>query len=373
MGLGVAILVVVLSVMNGFSREITDRVLAVVPHVMVSSLSDEGLETIASASEVIAYSPIVTGQVLFQANGSLTGARVHGIEVASFAGVSPWLKGVTQHLVQADQQRYGVVLSESLASRLALQPGDRVRVTLPSLSLSPLGVFPRSRSLTVVQLFSQGLNQSGPDAFVSLDTAEHLFQDTPRTWQIRLEDLWQSTDVAGMWRDTPAFSGATVVDWTESQGSLFASIRMEKRMVASLLFFLVIVAAFNLIATLAMSVQSRRKDIAVLGMMGLGRQDLVKVFLWQVLYMSGVAIVVGFVLGSALAVFMPQVVAGIELLVGVKLFDPSVYFISDLPSQLKASDVAIVGLTALLLSALASYYPALRASRIMPAEVLRYE
>ena len=144
-------------------------------------------------------------------------------------------------------------------------------------------------------------------------------------------------------------------------------------MVASLLFFLVIVAAFNLIATLAMSVQSRRKDIAVLGMMGLGRQDLVKVFLWQGLFMSGVAIVVGLVVGSALAIFMPQVVAGIELLVGVKLFDPSVYFISDLPSQLKAGDVAIVGFTAFLLSALASYYPALRASRIMPAEVLRYE
>ncbi|HBZ49445.1 MAG TPA: lipoprotein-releasing system transmembrane subunit, LolC/LolE family, partial [Halieaceae bacterium] len=203
--------------------------------------------------------------------------------------------------------------------------------------------------------------------------AEHLFQDTPRTWQIRLEDLWQSTKVAGVWRDAPAFADATVVDWTESQGSLFASIRMEKRMVASLLFFLVIVAAFNLIATLAMSVQSRRKDIAVLGMMGLGRQDLVKVFLWQGLFMSGVAIVVGLVAGSALAIFMPQVVAGIELLVGVKLFDPSVYFISDLPSQLKASDVAIVGFTAFLLSALASYYPALRASRIMPAEVLRYE
>jgi lipoprotein-releasing system permease protein len=108
-------------------------------------------------------------------------------------------------------------------------------------------------------------------------------------------------------------------------------------------------------------------------MMGLGRQDLVKVFLWQGLFMSGVAIVVGLVAGSALAIFMPQVVAGIELLVGVKLFDPSVYFISDLPSQLKASDVVIVGFTAFLLSALASYYPALRASRIMPAEVLRYE
>jgi lipoprotein-releasing system permease protein len=373
MGLGVAILVVVLSVMNGFSREITDRVLAVVPHVMVSNLSASGLESIAAAPEVIAYSPIVTGQVLFQANGSLTGGRVHGVDTATFASVSPWLKGLTEHLVQADQQRYAVVLSESLASRLAVQPGDRIKVTLPSLALSPFGVFPRSRSLTVVQLFSPGLNQSGPDAFVSLDSAEHLFQDTPRTWQIRLEDLWQSTKVAGVWRDAPAFADATVVDWTESQGSLFASIRMEKRMVASLLFFLVIVAAFNLIATLAMSVQSRRKDIAVLGMMGLGRQDLVKVFLWQGLFMSGVAIVVGLVAGSALAIFMPQVVAGIELLVGVKLFDPSVYFISDLPSQLKASDVAIVGFTAFLLSALASYYPALRASRIMPAEVLRYE
>jgi lipoprotein-releasing system permease protein len=164
-----------------------------------------------------------------------------------------------------------------------------------------------------------------------------------------------------------------VQDWTQTQGTLFASITMEKRMVGLLLFLVVIVAAFNLIATLAMSVHSRRRDIAVLGMMGLSRWSVGQIFVFQGVLMSGVAIALGLLLGTVVATFLPSIVVFIETALNFHLFDPSVYFITKLPSDIKVADLLWVGLSALFLSGLASLYPALRASRILPAEVLRYE
>ena len=392
MGIGVASLVVVLSVMNGFAAEITRRVLSVVPHIFVirdavtepaatESIKAEGERKdagpsipnlVKSASGVIAATPFVRDQVLFDSGYGVAGARLMGLDPLSIASVSPWLEPVATSLSESGAGRFSLVLNESLSLQLGVGVGDSIKVMLPELSMSPFGMYPRTRLLRVAAVFSPGINQLSADAFVSIDTAERLFRRSFDGWQLRTEDMWQAPNIAS---DLGAMLGAQfrVLDWTQTQGTLFASITMEKRMVGLLLFLVVIVAAFNLVATLAMSVHSRRRDIAVLGMMGLSRWSVGGIFVFQGILMSGVAIALGLIVGAAVAAFLPSIVAFMETLLKFRLFDPSVYFISELPSELKIADLMWVGWSALLLSCLASLYPALRASRVLPAEVLRYE
>jgi lipoprotein-releasing system permease protein len=376
MTLGVVALIVVMSVMNGFSREITDRILSVVPHVFVEQTSSDpsGAEAaLKRLNGVVSTSPYLRTQALLSSGRLVSGARVMGVDARSLADVSPWLATVASQLEQARETRFGIVLSNSLAASLAVLPGDEVKMTLPDVVVSPFGVFPKTKTLRVIGVFDLSINQSSADAFVALNTAERLMRRTMDGWQVRGQDLWQAPAIARQINTALKGYGLSATDWTETQGSLFASIKMEKRMVAVLLFLVVVVAAFNLIATLAMSVQSRRKDIAVLGMMGLSQGQLSLVFLLHGLIMASAAIAVGALVGVLLASSLPDIVRFLEMGFGFKVFDPTVYFISDLPSQLLWSDVAAVVSVALLLSALASIYPALRAARILPAEVLRYE
>jgi len=394
MGLGVASLIIVLSVMNGFADEITRRVLSVVPHIFIVANSDAldapsvpevkpnpgvresgmpGLPgPIRTASGVLAATPYVRDQVLFDSGYGVSGARLMGLDPRSIEAVSPWLKTVASSLESPPSSRFEVVLSESLSIQLGVGQGDNVKVMLPELSMSPFGMYPRTRLLRVAAVFSPGINQLSADAFVTIETAQRLFRRSFDGWQLRVEDMWQAPRIA---RELSNRLGSDfrVQDWTQTQGTLFASITMEKRMVGLLLFLVVIVAAFNLIATLAMSVHSRRRDIAVLGMMGLSRWSIGKIFVFQGVLMSGVAITLGLVLGTVVATFLPSIVVFVETTLNFHLFDPSVYFITKLPSDTKVTDLIWVGLSALILSCLASLYPALRASRILPAEVLRYE
>lgn len=394
MGLGVASLIIVLSVMNGFADEITRRVLSVVPHIFIVANSDaldapsvpevkpnpgvreSGMPgvpgPIRTASGVLAATPYVRDQVLFDSGYGVSGARLMGLDPRSIEAVSPWLKTVASSLEGPTSSRFEVVLSESLSIQLGVGQGDNVKVMLPELSMSPFGMYPRTRLLRVAAVFSPGINQLSADAFVTIETAQRLFRRSFDGWQLRVEDMWQAPRIA---RELSNRLGSDfrVQDWTQTQGTLFASITMEKRMVGLLLFLVVIVAAFNLIATLAMSVHSRRRDIAVLGMMGLSRWSIGKIFVFQGVLMSGVAITLGLLLGTVVATFLPSIVVFVETTLNFHLFDPSVYFITKLPSDTKVTDLIWVGLSALILSCLASLYPALRASRILPAEVLRYE
>lgn len=376
MTLGVMALIVVMSVMNGFSREITQRILSVVPHIFVEVSSDYAFESdqiLQQQAGVVATSRYLRTQALLSSGSFVSGARVMGVDSDSLAAVSPWLETVAAYLQQAPETRFGIVLSHSLAASLAVMPGDDLKMTLPDVVISPFGVFPKSKTLKVLGVFDLSINQSSADAFVALPTAERLVRRSFDGWQVRGQDLWQAPALARAINEALGPFGLQARDWTETQGSLFASIKMEKRMVAVLLFLVVVVAAFNLIATLAMSVQSRRKDIAVLGMMGLSKSQLTLVFLLHGLIMACVAIVVGCVLGVLLALKLPAIVHVLEMSLDFKVFDPSIYFISDLPSQLMWSDVGSVVVTALLLSIGASVYPAMRAAHISPAEVLRYE
>ena len=281
------------------------------------------------------------------------------------------------HLVSGEldalaSQPFSVILGTDLARLLRVAPGDEVEVFLPRLTVSPLGVYPKTRKLTVVGLFSVGAGPDAREAYVSYETARRLLGKSGRRGvQIKLTDrdlamtdraTFQSLDSAPM----------ILSDWTTSQGSLFAAIKMEKITVGILLTSVILVAAFNLISTLTMSVTEKRGDIAILQVIGLSTRQLLLLFLGHGLLLSVVGIALGAALGIGLAVFISDLSLWFEQAVGIVLFDPAVYYIGGLPSILLWHDVAAVIVTALTLSAVAAVYPAWRASRIPAAEVLNY-
>ena len=281
---------------------------------------------------------------------------------------------VAGSLESLDEPGFNVVLGASLARILRVAPGDFVDVTVPRLTVTPMGVFPRSKRLQVSGLFEVGAQPDGYQAYVSLATGQKLLgqRDHVDGLQVRTSDLFTAPAVmAGLAAELPP--GYEVSDWSQSQGSLFRAVKMEKLMVSLLLLSVVAVAAFNIVSTLVMSVAEKRRDIAVLRTMGARASGIMIIFVAHGIGLAAVGISVGALLGTALGLNISRVTAFIENVFGVKLFDPSVYFISELPSDLQWPDVGAVVLASLLLSLLATIYPAWRATRIAPAEVLRYE
>ena len=300
------------------------------------------------------------------------GAQLTGIDPARQSGVSDLAAAMLTGSLDALDTPFAVVLGVSLARSLGVGTGDSVRVILPQITVTPLGSFPRSRRLEVVGLFEVGAQQDATQAFLSLATMQRLLRSGgTHGVQLRATDLWKAPTLAP---DLGALPGdVTFRPWSETQGSLFRAVRMEKITVSALLLGVVLVAAFNIIATLVMAVTEKRGDIAVLRSMGATPGEVMTIFLVQGLALGGFGIVVGALLGVVLSLNVADIVLFFERLSGARLFDPSVYFISRLPADLQRGDVLFVVAAALLLSVAAAVYPAWRASRIAPAEVLRYE
>ena len=324
---------------------------------------------------IVAVSPYISDKVLLASPTNLRGGVLTAIDPATEATVSEIPAAmVSGSLDSLDGSGFNVVLGASLARILRVQPGDHVDVTVPRLTVTPMGVFPRSKRLLVTGLFEVGAQPDAYQAYVSLGTGQKLLGPRDRVdgLQVRTTELFEAPAImAGLAGSLPA--GYQVSDWSQSQGSLFRAVKMEKVMVSLLLLSVVAVAAFNIVSTLVMSVAEKRRDIAVLRTMGARAGGIMLIFVAHGLGLAAVGISIRALLGTALGLNISRVTAFIETTFGVKLFDPSVYFISELPSDLQWPDVAAVVLASLLLSLLATLYPAWRATRIAPAEVLRYE
>ena len=381
MVLGVASLITVLAIMNGFAGELRSRILSLVPHGYVAN--DEGgipdwqalLATLESLSGVVAVSPYISDKVILTSPNNQRGALLTAIDPALEARVSSIPAAVTSGSLESlDEPGFNVVLGASLARMLRVQPGDFLEVTVPRLTVTPLGVFPRSKRLQVTGLFEVGAQPDSFQAFVSLNSGQKLLgmRDTVDGLQLRTTDLFEAPQIIASLRDALP-DGYQARDWSQTQGSLFQAVKMEKVMVSLLLLSVVAVAAFNIVSTLVMSVAEKRRDIAVLRTMGARAAGIMVIFVAHGIALAAVGISVGAALGVGLALNISRVTALTERVFGVKLFDPSVYFISELPADLQWSDVGAVVLASLLLSLLATLYPAWRATRIAPAEVLRYE
>lgn len=380
MTLGVAVLILVLSVMNGFDRELRQRILGMVPHLAIKNYQDfSNWETLAaSLSErpgVAGVAPFVNGQGMLMHRGNHRGALVSGI----LPEWEPQVSIIGEHLegTQLDALQpgeYGIIVGDLLARFLRVQVGDQVTLLLPEASITPAGVFPRLKRFTVLGTFNVGAELDGNLAYVHLQDMQTLMRtgDSIEGLRLQLDDLFQAPRVA---RELVNQLGHPYrgQDWTQTQGNLFQAIQMEKRMIGLLLLIIVAVAAFNIVSTLVMVVTDKQADIAILRTLGASPATIMGIFMVQGLTIGVLGTVVGVALGIVLALNVSDLVLWIESLFGIQFLDASVYFISYLPSELRFEDVRFITLAALSLSLLSTLYPAWRASRIQPADALRYD
>ncbi|MEM1402390.1 MAG: lipoprotein-releasing ABC transporter permease subunit [Pseudomonadota bacterium] len=377
MALGVASLITVLSVMNGFGGELRGRILALVPHGFVTvdsmDLVPDVSERVAEVDGVEAVAPYLRETLLLSGPYRQQGAVVFAIDPVQQTAVSSLERFMVSGNLQGLDEPFSVVLGAALARSLGVFVGDEILALLPQLRITPLGAFPRTRRLNVVGLFEVGAQQDSQVGYVSLETGESLAsRNAERGLQLRATDMMIAPELDAP-IDEALLGRGDYLPWSETQGTLFRAIRMEKITVALLLLSVVLVAAFNIVSTLAMAVTEKRTDIAVLRTMGATPWSVSKIFLAQGLGLALFGVLAGALIGVLLATSIADVVAYFEQLLGTSLFDPRVYYISRLPSDLQLMDVAAVVGASTVLSVLAVLYPAWRASRVAPAEVLRYE
>ena len=379
MMLGVAALITVLSVMNGFGGELYQRLLTVTPDMILepANPSEEALSELLTAateqSAVVAATPFHQGTALLRHAGQSRGVKVVGAPESGLRDVIDLDSHITFGDLQAlEREPFSVILGADLARLLRVRPGDDVDILLPRLTVSPMGVFPKSRSLRVVGTFAVGAPPDAQVAYVAEATARKLLGPAgTQGIQLRLSDRELLPLVSGAIR--PRVEASTQIrDWRSSQGSLFAAIKMEKITVGILLTSVILVAAFNLISTLTMSVTEKRGDIAILQVLGLPAKKLLMLFLGHGLLLALLGISLGAIAGVALATTISDLSLWVEQAFGLVLFDPAVYYIGGLPSTLLWGDVVAVVAVAFVLSLLASVYPAWRAAQVPPAEVLNY-
>ena len=382
MTLGVFALIVVLSVMNGFDHELKDRILRIVPHTLLQS--DDGIRDwqgvmsdISSARGLVASSPYVSGKGLVSTAGGVRGVEVHGIDPELESKVSvvsqSLLVGFAEDLRPGE---YNIVVGSLLARFLNVSVGDKVSVTLPQVSVNPAGVFPRSKRFTIVGIFEVGAQMDEYLSLIHIRDAQKLFRSGDRVHGLRIkyDDIYQ----AKSYNDelAPLITEGTdykLEDWSQSQGSLFQAVKMEKIVVGIMLSIIIAVAAFNIITSLVMMVTEKRSDIAVLRTMGMSRNSILAIFMAQGTILGALGVIIGCASGVITAYFLTQLVQGLESYLGIYVFDPNVYFVSYLPSVLRVEDTLLVCGLGLLLSFLATLYPSYRASTISPAEALRYD
>ncbi|WP_148254685.1 lipoprotein-releasing ABC transporter permease subunit [Aidingimonas lacisalsi] len=378
--LGVAVLILVLSVMNGFDHELRTRVLGMVPHTKIEKpggIEDwQGLsERLTERERVIGAAPYVEQQGMFSVGGRNEGAMVNGIEPSRETAVSI----VDEHMVRGSLDElvpgeWHVVLGSLLARNLGVGVGDQVTLLVPEASINPAGVFPRLKRFTVSGIFSVGADLDGSLAYANIEDMQRLARlgDAVGGVRLELDDLFAASnetqaivnELGGDYRG---------LDWTYTRGNLFDAIAMEKRMIGLLLTVIIAVAAFNIVSTLVMVVTDKHADIAILRTIGATPRSIMGIFIVQGLAIGFIGILAGVVLGIALALSISDVIGWLESVLNIQFLNANVYFISDLPSRLNWGDVGNIVAAAVTLTFLSTLYPAWRASRVQPAEVLRYE
>ena len=383
--LGVAALIIVLSVMNGFQQQVRDRMLSVLPHVelFVPGVEPSGIlahwQKLAEQAErnpaVRGAAPFVAAQAMLTRGEALSGVQVRGIDPAfepKVSDLAEQLENVRLDALQAG--KVGVILGTQLAANLGVVPGDTVMLLAPQGSISPAGFTPRMRQFSVVGLFNSGHYEYDASlAFIHVDDAARVFREGGTSGiRLRIADMQQAPRIAGELRGAmPAYVRAS--DWTENNRTWFAAVQTEKRMMFLILALIVAVAAFNLLSSLVMAVKDKQSDIAILRTIGATPREIGRIFLVQGALIGVVGTVLGTGLGMLIAYNIDIIVPAIERALGIQFLPQQIYFISSLPSNPQASDIATIAVTSLVLSWLATLYPSWRASRLQPAQVLRNE
>jgi lipoprotein-releasing system permease protein len=379
--LGVAALIVVLSVMNGFQKEVRDRMLSVLAHVEIFSPTGSMPNWQLTAQEarrnpeVIGAAPYVEAQALLTRQGAVSGVALRGVEPSLEPEVSDIGKEMRAgKLTDLKPGEFGIVLGKDLAANLGVTDGDKITLVAPEGTITPAGMMPRLKQFTVVGIFSSGhFEFDSALALVNMHDAETLFRlSGPTGVRLKLQDMQRAPQVADALAGT--LSGELYLrDWSKQNRNWFAAVQTEKRMMFIILTLIIAVAAFNLVSTLVMTVTDKQADIAILRTMGAQPGSIMKIFIVQGVAIGFIGTVLGVVGGTLIATNIDVIVPFIERLLHVQFLPRDIYFISELPSDPRVNDIATIGIISFVLATLATLYPSWRAARVNPAEALRYE
>lgn len=378
---GVMALIVVLSVMNGFQKEVRDRMLSVIPHIEVINYGgvladwESTAELLKKNPHVLGIAPYASGQGLVSSGSSVRGVVIRGIDPVSEPNVSEIDKQMLiGELTDLKSGEFGIILGRDLASILHLRMGDKVNVIIPQGRTTPAGIVPRMRAFTLVGVFSSGhYEYDSTMALIGLTDAEALFrQNGPSGLQVRVDDMNKAPAISyDLLKLLPRTFAVT--DWSKQNRTWFAAVQVEKRMMAIILFLIVLVGAFGLVSSMVMTVTEKQSDIAILRTLGASPTSIMAIFMVQGAVVGFIGVTVGVALGLGIACNLDVIVPAIESLFGIQFLPKEVYFISSLPSDPRVGDIVPIALFSFLLSLVATIYPSWRASKTKPAEALRYE
>ena len=379
--LGVAVLITVLSVMNGFDKEIKDRILVMVPQVMVSQWGGK-LEnwqalgtTLENNKEVTGMAPVIQGQGMLSHQGYSSFGMIIGINPKLEHQVSPIGSKLTEgNINQLQSGAFGIILGKGLAKSIGASVGEKVTLIIPQANLTPAGLIPRLKQFKVIGIFDVGYQYNANYAFINIKDASKLFQmgNSVTGIQLKLKNLYQAPALTTyLNKHMPAQYNA--MDWTQQNRNFFQALQMEKTMMFLILILIVAVAAFNMLASLVMVVTDKQSDIAILRTLGASSRRIMQIFIVQGVAIGMIGTLIGTALGVVLSLNTTEIVNWIQQTFHVQFLSASVYYIDFVPSALEITDVVKIVLVALVLSFLATLYPAWRASKVQPAEALRYE
>lgn len=380
--LGVAALIIVLSVMNGFQKEVRDRMLSVVPHIEVTNVAGALpdwkaiADQVKKSPEVVAAAPYVQGQGLLSTGATVRGALVKGIDPAE----EPAVSDIGEHLEGAPSLdvlkpgEFGVLLGVDLARMLHVATGDKVAVLVPQGNMTPAGLIPRMKQFTVMGYLNSGhYEYDSSMAIVNLKDAAALYRTGgPQGLRLKIRNMYDAPAVAKelVSRLPP---GTYATDWSRQNRTWFAAVQVEKRMMGVILFLIVLVGAFGLVSALVMTVKEKQADIAILRTLGASSGAIMRIFVIQGTIVGLVGVAIGVGAGLLIALNVGDIVHFIEQIFGVEFLPKQIYFISSMPSDPRASDIVPIAVCSFLLSLAATLYPSWRAARTQPAEALRYE
>ncbi len=379
---GVLVLITVLSVMNGFTKELRDSILGMVSHATISSLDNGGVanwqntvSTAEAAPHVLGAAPYVEREAMLQHGDRVSGVVIRGVMPEQESKVSEiGKKMVAGKIDDLKVGGWGIVLGRELAMSLGVEVGDSVIVVAPEFRATPLGAIPRTRRFNVVGIFEAGFQEYDSGlAVMQMEDAERLYQlDGPTGVRLKLDDMFVAWDVAQDLTDKLGHL-YRVQDWRQGHANFFRAIAMEKMVMSIILSLIMAVAVFNLVSALVMLVNDKQADIAILRTLGISPASIMGVFMVQGMLVGVFGILLGVLGGVALSLNLAALAKWAEHLFGVEFLSADIYYISEVPSDLHWNDVGWIALVALVFCLLATLYPAWRAARTHPAEALRYE
>ncbi|MCD8340297.1 MAG: lipoprotein-releasing ABC transporter permease subunit [Burkholderiales bacterium] len=379
---GVMALVVVLSVMNGFQKEVRDKMLAVIPHLEIISMrgpvedwEELALDVKNRTDQFDGAAPYVRGQALLNSGANVRGTLLTGIDPK----IEPQVSDVGSKVIMGSMDTlipgsFNIVIGIDLARQLNVTTGEKISVMVPEGQFTPAGLVPRMRQFTVSGIFNSGhYDYDSGVSFININDAAALLRTGgPEGLRVKLKNMHEAPQVARLLNFSLP-QGFRAADWSLQNRTWFAAVQVEKRMMGVILFLIVLVGAFGLVSSLVMTVNSKRSDIAILRTQGASQASIMKIFMIQGMFVGLVGVITGTALGLLIAFNVESIVAFVENLFGVQFLPKDIYLISSMPSDPQAGDILPIAIGSFLLSLVATVYPSWRAARIQPAEVLRYE